>query len=131
MNKVVRFRSPEQFRRHAVAPAAAPPRPSIRRIGLPHEDPVLAPTKDVLLQRISDELDFAWRQLDLAAATMARDSLTAARHRPSLQTIDAVGQTLGQLAVVLRSARPDDAVDRVPAADLRGRLQRCGGVRQG
>ena len=78
---------------------------------------MLAPTKDVLLQRISDELDFAWRQLDLAAATMARDSLTAARHRPSLQTIDAVGQTLGQLAVVLRSARPDNAVDWVPSAE--------------
>lgn len=129
MNKVVRFRSPEQFRRHAVAPVAPAPRRPIRRLELPHEDPVLAPTDNVLLQRISDELDFAWRQLDLAAATMARDSLTAARQRPSLQTIDAVGQTLGQLAVVLRSALPDEAVGRVPASDLRGRLQRAGGVR--
>ena len=129
MNKVVRFRSPEQFRRQAVAPAAPAPRRPIRRIELSHGDPVLAPTDDVLLQRISDELDFAWRQLDLAAATMARDSLTAARHRPSLQTIDLVGQTLGQLAVVLRSSLPDEAVERVPMADLKGRLQRDGGVR--
>lgn len=82
------------------------------------------------MQRVSDELDFAWRQLDLAAATMARDSLTAARHRASLQTIDAAGQTLGQLAVVLRSSLPGEAVNRVPMTDLRGRLQRCGGVRQ-
>ncbi|WP_205478538.1 hypothetical protein [Sphingomonas arenae] len=130
MNKVVRFRSPEQFRRHAVAPATPLPRRPIRRIELPVDDPVLAPTADVLLQRISDELDFAWRQLDLAAATMARDNLTSIRHRPSLQSIDVVGQTLGQLAVVLRSSLPDEAVSRVPMSDLRGRLQRCGGVRQ-
>jgi hypothetical protein len=129
MNKVIRFRSPEQFRRSAVLPAPPAPRRSIRRIGLPIDDPALAPTDDVLRQRISDELDFAWRQLDLAAAARARDPLTAARHRPSLNTIDLVGQTLGQLAVVLRSSLPDEAVERVPMADLRGRLQRCGGVR--
>ena len=128
MSKVVRFRSPEQFRRHAVMSAPAPRRP-IRRIELPTEDPALAPTENVLLQRIADELEFAWRQIDLAAATMARDSVTGLRHRPSLQTVDLVGQTLGQLAVVLRSSLPDQAVERVPMADLRGRLQRSGGVR--
>lgn len=130
MNKVARFRSPEQFRQTSVVSAAPAPRRSIRRIELPVDDPALTPTDDVLRQRISDELDFAWRQLDLAAATMARDALTSARHRPSLQTIDLVGQTLGQLAVVLRSSMPELAVERVPMADLRGRLRRCGGVRQ-
>ena len=129
MHKVVRFRSPEQFRQHAVAPAAPAPRRPLRRIELPLEDPVLTPTDNELLKRIADELDFAWRQLDLAAATMARDLLTAARHKPSLHTIDTVGQALGQLAVVLRSSMPEEAATRVPMADLRGRLQRCGGVR--
>ena len=129
MHKVVRFRSPEQFRQHAVAPATPAPRRPLRRIELPLEDPVLTPTDNELLKRIADELDFAWRQLDLAAATMARDLLTAARHKPSLQTIDMVGQALGQLAVVLRSSMPEEAANRVPMADLRGRLQRCGGVR--
>jgi hypothetical protein len=128
MSKVVRFRSPEQFRRHAVMSAPAPRR-CIRRIELPAEDPAFTPTDNVLLQRIADELDFAWRQIDLAAATMARDSVTNLRHRPSLQTVDLVGQTLGQLAVVLRSSLPEQAVERVPMADLRGRLQRSGGVR--
>jgi len=129
MSKVVRFRSPEQFRRHAVTAVVPAPRRSIRRIEIPHEDPALAPTEDLLLQRISDELDFAWRQLDLAAASITRDGVSAARHRPSLHTVDIVGQTLGQLAVVLRSSLPDAAVERVPMADLRGRLQRSGGVR--
>ena len=130
MNKVVRFRSPEQFRKTAVVASAPAPRRSIRRIEMPVDDPALTPTEDVLRQRISDELDFAWRQLDLVAATMARDALTSARHRPSLQTIDLVGPTLGQLAVVLRSSLPGAAVERVPMVDLRGRLQRSGGVRQ-
>jgi len=129
MSKVVRFRSPEQFRRQSVAIVTPAPRPSIRRIVIPLEDPALEPTDDVLLQRISDELDFAWRQLDLAAASVNRDRVSAARHHASLQTLDTVGQTLGQLAVVLRSSLPETAVERVPMADLRGRLQRCGGVR--
>ncbi|MCW3796619.1 hypothetical protein OMW55_02185 [Sphingomonas sp. BN140010] len=129
MSKVVRFRSPEQFRRHAVAAVAPAPRRSIRRIELPLEDPAFAPTENVLWQRISDELDFAWRQLDLAAASINRDTVSATRHRPSLHTVDMVGQTLGQLAVVLRSSLPEAAVERVPMADLRGRLQRSGGIR--
>lgn len=129
MSKLVRFRSPEQFRRALVAHPAPPPRRAIRRIDLPQTDPALAPTDNVLHQRISEELDFAWRQIDLAAASMARDRLTAARHGPALQTVDTVGQTLGQLAAVLRSSLPELAIERVPMTDLRGRLQRSGGVR--
>jgi hypothetical protein len=128
MSKVIRFRSPEQFRRHTVMSAPAPIRPSIRRAVIHDEDPALEPTDNVLLQRISDELNFAWRQIDLARATMARDTVTTLRHRGSLQTIDSVGQTLGQLAVVLRSSLPERAVERVPMPCLRGRLQRTGGI---
>lgn len=128
MSKVIRFRSPEQFRRHAVMAAPAPVRRSIRRTDFEGLDPTLEPTENVLLQRISDELDFAWRQIDLARATMARDGVTAARHQGSLQAVDAVGQTLGQLAVVLRSSLPERAVERVLMPDLRGRLQRTGGI---
>jgi len=130
MSKVIRFRSPEQFRRHAVMSVAAPApaRRSIRRVEASDDDPALEPTDNVLLQRISDELDFAWRQIDLAAASMGRDSVTALRHRGSLHMVDTVGQTLGQLAVVLRSSLPERAVERVPMPDLRGRLQRTGGI---
>ncbi|WP_114226857.1 MULTISPECIES: hypothetical protein [Sphingomonas] len=127
MSKVVRFRSPEQFRQHAVI-AVAPERRSIRRTAWRHEDPVLDPTDNVLLQRISDELEFAWRQIDGARGNLSRDSVTAFRHGASLATIDAVGQALGQLAVVLRSADPEAAVGRVLMPDLRGRLQRTGGI---
>lgn len=128
MNQVVRFRSPEQFRRAHISVPSQPRRP-LRRMELPAEDPALSPTDDVLNRRISEELDFAWRQLELAVIAMHRDALTKARHGTALKTIDAVGQTLGQLAVVLRSSQPDAAVELVPSPDLRGRLQRAGGVR--
>ncbi len=128
MNNVVRFRSPEQFREpphdELVSAGQRPIRRSLRLA----DDPVLAPTDDLLRQRISDELDYAWRQLDFVAASMSRDAVTKARYRSSLQDIDCVGQNLGQLAVVLRSSMPELAVDRVPMAELRRRLQRTGGV---
>jgi hypothetical protein len=127
MNKVIRFRSPEQFRQHAVTPPL-PERRSIRRTAWQHADPALEPTDDVLLQRIADELEFAWRQIDNVRGNLSRDSVTAFRHGTSLKTIDTVGQALGQLAVVLRSSLPEVAVQRVLMPDLRGRLQRTGGV---
>ena len=129
MNKVVRFRSPEQFRRAHVMQHPVQARRPLRRLDLPLDDPALAPTEDELKRRIAEELEFAWRQLELTVALVSRDTLTVARHGSALKTVDAVGQTLGQLAVVLRSSQPDAAVDLVPSADLRGRLQRAGGVR--
>lgn len=86
------------------------------------------PTDNVLWQRVADELEFAWRQIDVIRGNLSRDSVTAFRHGASLQTIDGVGQALGQLAVVLRSSSPEVAVQRVLMPDLRGRLQRTGGV---
>jgi hypothetical protein len=130
MNKAVRFRSPEQFRREAVAQVAqvAPPRP-IRRVEVPMTDPALAQTDNLLSRRMAEELDFAWRQLNSLANGIARDGIMAARHGSAVPTLDEVGQTLGQLAVVLRSATPAMAADRVLSPELRARLQRNGSVR--
>ena len=122
MNNAVRFRSPEQFRREAVA-QVAPGRP-IRRI----EVPVTDQTDHLLSRHMAEELEFAWRQLSSLANGIARDGIMAARHGTAVPTLDAVGQLLGQLAVVLRSAKPDNAVDRIPSTELRARLQRKGSV---
>lgn len=127
MNKVVRFRSPEQFRREAVVQMA--PRRPLRRMELPLVDPALQQTDNVLTRRIAEELDFAWRQLNSLANSIARDGIMAARHGSAVPTLDGVGQALGQLAVVLRSASPDLALERVPSPELRDRLQRNGSVR--
>ncbi|WP_294171950.1 hypothetical protein [uncultured Sphingomonas sp.] len=126
MNNAVRFRSPEQFRREAVA-QVAPGRP-IRRIEVPVTDPALAQTDHLLSRHMAEELEFAWRQLNSLANGIARDGIMAARHGTAVPTLDAVGQLLGQLAVVLRSAKPDNAVDRIPSTELRARLQRKGSV---
>nr|WP_294170662.1 hypothetical protein [uncultured Sphingomonas sp.] len=126
MNKAVRFRSPEQFRREAVAQVA--PRRPIRRVEVPVTDPALAQTDHPLSRRLAEELDFAWRQLNSLANSIARDGIMAARHGSAVPTLDNVGETLGQLAVVLRSATPELAADRVPGAELRARLQRRGSI---
>lgn len=128
MNKVVRFRSPEQFRRDAAA-QVPPPRKPLRRIELPLVDPALAQTDHVLSRRIAEELDFAWRQLNSLANSIARDGIMAARHGSAVAMLDGLGQALGQVAVVLRSATPELALDRVPDPELRQRLQRNGSIR--
>lgn len=52
----------------------------------------------------------------------------AARHSSAVPTLDGIGDTLGQLALVLRSSVPDLAVGRMRSAELRDRLQRNGTV---
>ena len=127
MNKAGPLRSPEQFRREAVAQVA--PACPIRRVKVPVTEPALAETDNLLGRRMAEELDFAWRQLSSLANRIARDGIMAARHGTAVPTLDAVGQVLGQMAAVLRSSTPELAVDRVPDVELRARLRCAGSVR--
>ena len=82
------------------------------------------PTEDVLRLRLSDELDYARRMLEVMGDALSADSSVVVRHTVQLQTIDIVGQMLGHIASVVRADAPEEAVARIGMCELKARLQR-------
>ena len=98
-------------------------RPVLRADG-PPLDPAQVPTDDDLRLRLAGELDYARRMLDAMGDELAADMGVVMRHGVALQTVDIVGQMLGHIANVTRSAAPDLAVDRIGMCELKARLTR-------
>ena len=94
----------------------------------PPQPPEIPPTDDVLKLRLADELDYARRMLDQMGDELAADMGVVMRHSVALQAVDIVGQMLGHIAGVVRSADPDSSVERIGMCDLKARLVRKGGV---
>ncbi|MGH6659136.1 MAG: hypothetical protein ACREBM_05745 [Sphingomicrobium sp.] len=99
-------------------------RRSIRR-DPPPLDPALMPSADLLRLRLAEELDYARRMLDSMGDQLSGDIHVVMRHSVALQSIDILGQMLGHIAAVTRSAAPDLAVERIGMGDLRARLTRA------
>ena len=103
-------------------------RRSIRRDDAPPLDPALVPTENELRLRLAEELDYARRMLDAMGDELSADMAVVMRHGVALQTVDIVGQMLGHIANVTRSAAPDLAVDKIGMCELKARLTRRGTV---
>jgi hypothetical protein len=101
---------------------------SVRRADAPPLDPAQVPTVDELRLRLAEELDYARRMLDAMGDELSADMGVVMRHGVALQTVDIVGQMLGHIASVTRSAAPDLAVDRIGMCELKARLTRRGPV---
>lgn len=101
---------------------------SLRRADAPPLDPALVPTDDELRVRLADELDYARRMLDAMGDELSADMGVVMRHGVALQTVDIVGQMLGHIANVTRSAAPERAVEKIGMCELKARLTRRGGV---
>lgn len=101
---------------------------SIRRADAPPLDPAQVPTDDELRLRLAEELDYARRMLDAMGDELSADMGVVMRHGVALQTVDIVGQMLGHIANVTRSAAPGLAVDRIGMCELKARLTRRSGV---
>ena len=86
-------------------------------------DPALMPTDDRLRLRLAEELESARAMLDEMGDELAGDMAVVMRHTVALQTIDVVGQMLGHIAAVTRSAAPASAVEQIGMSELRGRLK--------
>lgn len=102
-------------------------RPSIRRDAPPLPPPI-EPTGDQLMLRLAEELDYARRMLDQMGDALCADMTVVMRHPIALQSIDVVGQMLGQIANVVRAGDQAAAVDRIGMSDLKARLTRSGGL---
>jgi hypothetical protein len=103
-------------------------RRSIRRHDAPPLDPALVPTENELKLRLAEELDYARRMLDAMGDELSADMAVVMRHGVALQTVDIVGQMLGHIANVTRSAAPELAVDKIGMCELKARLTRRGTV---
>ena len=89
--------------------AKSEPRKSIRREA-PPLPPGLVPTDDALRLRLAEELEYARRMIEAMGDTLSADPQLVMRHMVSLQSIDIVGQILGQeeeLAALLREIQAD------------------------
>ena len=91
----------------------------IREVPSPIED-----TEDRLRLRLSEELDYARRMLDVAGDEICADRIAVTRHAVALQSLDRVGQMLGHIAAVIRSSDPVSAIDEIQMGDLKARLKR-------
>ena len=85
-------------------------------------DPELAPTGDELRLRLAEELDYARRMLNAMGDELSADMSVVMRHAVALQAVDIVGQMLGHIANVTRSAAPERAVEKIGMCELKARL---------
>ena len=83
-------------------------------------------TEDRLRLRLSEELEYARRQLDVTGDELCADRIVMTRHGMALQSLDRVGQILGHIAAIIRSSDPCSAVDDIQMGDLKARLTRDG-----
>jgi len=106
--------------------AAAEPRKPLRREPPPASsaDQPLPTTEDQLRLRLAEELEYARRMLDAMGEELASDGAVVMRHTAALQSVDIVGQMIGHVANVVRCSLPEEAVERIGMAELKGRLKR-------
>ena len=86
--------------------------------------PAIENTEDQLRLRLSEELEYARRILDVTGNQICGDRLAITRHAVALQSLDKVGQMLGHIASVIRSSDPVSAIDEIQMGDLKARLKR-------
>ena len=85
-------------------------------------------TADLLHLRLGEELEYARRMLDAMGDELSADPFAVSRHGVVLQSLDIVGQMLGHIAKVIRSADPESAVEQIGMGDLKARLTRNGAL---
>ena len=84
-------------------------------------------TADLLHLRLGEELEYARWMLDAMGDELSADPIAVSRHGVVLQSLDIIGQMLGHIAKVIRSADPGSAVEQIGMGDLKARLTRnCG-----
>lgn len=104
---------------------AAEARPQvIRPAALQPAQLPLAPTTNIVDQRLSEELAYIRRLMDNVAGELAGDPVVVQRHMRAMQSFDLIGQLVGHVSQVLGVADREAAIDRIGMLDLRARLQR-------
>jgi hypothetical protein len=103
-------------------------RPLRRDAPLRAVSPPTDQTEDQLRLRLSEELQYARRMLDITGDQICADRIVVTRHAAALQSLDKVGQMLRHIADVIRSNDPYSAIDEIGMSDLKARLKRSGAL---
>ena len=103
-------------------------RKPIRRDGPPRAPRSVEDTDDLLRLRLSEEIEYVRRLLDITGNQISADRIVLTRHGVALQSLDKVGQVLGHIATVIRSSDPEGAIDEIGMSDLKARLTRSGAL---
>ena len=103
-------------------------RKPIRRDVAPRSVRAVEDTDDLLRLRLSEEIEYARRLLDITGNQICADRIAVTRHGVALQSLDKVGQILGHIAAVVRSSDPQSVVDAIGMGDLKARLTRSGAL---
>lgn len=82
------------------------------------------PVRDLLPQRLAEELAYVCRLLEHLGDDLCADPLLVMRHADKLQNLDLSAQILGHVAALLVTDRPDQAIKSIGMTSLRNRLQR-------
>jgi hypothetical protein len=90
--------------------------------------PPTADTEDQLRLRLSEELEYARRMLDITGDQICADRIVVTRHAAALQSLDRVCQMLGHIAAVVRSSDPYSTIEKIGMSDLKARLTRRGAL---
>jgi hypothetical protein len=115
---------PHQQRVDAIQAAIRAEGPSARR-SLFREPPARPPpSKNQLDHRVAEELEYIVRQLEQVGGVLSDDPILLTRHARSLQSIDAIKQSLSNLASVVGAEDKVGAVSFISLAGLKARLQR-------
>jgi hypothetical protein len=109
-------------------PSSEEDRPPLRRDALRAVPPPTDDTEDPLRLRLSEELEYARRMLDITGDQICADRIVVTRHAAALQSLDRVCQMLGHIADVIRSSDPYSAIDQIGMSDLKARLTRRGAL---
>lgn len=110
-------------------PVSEEERKPLRRDAAPRALPSpIEDTQDRLRLRLSEELEYARRMLDITGDQLSADRIAVTRHAVALQSLDKVGQILGHIASIIRSSDPESAVDAIGMGDLKARLTRSGAL---
>ncbi|HEX8300616.1 hypothetical protein [Sphingomonas sp.] len=81
-------------------------------------------SRNLLDQRLAEELEFVRRRLDAIGSIVANEPSLLMRHAASLQDLDHIDQTLGHIAKVIDAEDKLAAAERISLGDLKSRLQR-------
>jgi hypothetical protein len=103
-------------------------RKPIRRDAPPLAPRSVEDTDDLLRLRLSEEIEYVRRLLDITGNQISADRIVLTRHGVALQSLDKVGQVLGHIATVIRSSDPEGAIDEIGMSDLKARLTRSGAL---
>jgi hypothetical protein len=99
-------------------------RPQYQPNMTPSSSPSMPPK--LVDQRLSEEIEYVQRLLELMGDQLAGDPVILQRHMRTMQSFDLAGQILGHIAKIIVAEDKPGAIDGIGMHELRARLKRQG-----